>query len=579
MSIPTPAPALVVAEQIRLVYAQSVGGLVVTALVATLLMVLLWEAAPKQWLIGWWLVTLLVVAARAVLSAAFYAFKPAAQELKAWRYAFVIGSASSGLSWAATSILLFPTDHPVHQLFLVIVLSGMAGGSVIFLAPILESYLLYVSLTLLPISVRMFQQSGTEPPTIGLMGLVFTGAMIFAAIRTRRSVVSSFRLVAEKEALVRDLTNTQRGLKSVATDYAWELSERKRVEARLRDTNNQLESSLKQLKTAQKALVEREKLSALGKLMAGIAHEVNTPLGVIRSSAAQMELLRQRVESLMWQLPYMGRAERELLTRLVAVGEAQEEIDPREERRRRRLLSAMLIERGFNRPEGLAEQLAELGFSSLDDELIAQLWPSRSRELLASAHDVVMFGRTTRWIEKTATRAGQVVEALRSFARAADQQKRELVDVAAQIDGTLMLFRSRINEGITVNWEQRPLPRFFGYPTALAQVWANLIENALQAIGEQGELTITTCVEEENLIVSVIDSGPGIPEAVQSKIFEPFFTTKSEGEGTGLGLDIVRSVVLRHGGRIEVNPIPGACRFSVKLPVSLADEPTSESEP
>ena len=142
--------------------------------------------------------------------------------------------------------------------------------------------------------------------------------------------------------------------------------------------------------------------------------------------------------------------------------------------------------------------------------------------------------------------------------------------IAEEIDSVLILYQHQLKQGIQVSTSYQDLPEIVCYPEQLNQVWANLIHNAIQAMGRQGKLDITATGHQGLIRVQVTDSGCGIPAEIQDKIFEPFFTTKVAGVGTGLGLDIARQIIQQHHGQIEVESQPGRTTFTVWLPIQQA---------
>jgi signal transduction histidine kinase len=137
------------------------------------------------------------------------------------------------------------------------------------------------------------------------------------------------------------------------------------------------------------------------------------------------------------------------------------------------------------------------------------------------------------------------------------------------LDATLTMLSHKLGDGVSVVREyDRGLPRMVAYPGELNQVWTNLIDNAIDAMGGEGTITVRTSVEDDRLVVEIGDTGPGVPAEIRSRVFEPFFTTKDISKGTGLGLDIVwRIVVGRHGGDVRLESEPGDTRFAVVLPL------------
>jgi signal transduction histidine kinase len=174
--------------------------------------------------------------------------------------------------------------------------------------------------------------------------------------------------------------------------------------------------------------------------------------------------------------------------------------------------------------------------------------------------------RNTHAIRTAIRRITRIVGALKGYSHL-DQAKVAAADIHEGIENTLIILHSELKYGINVIRRYAQLPAVPIYVDELNQVWTNLIHNAVQALGGRGEILIETRVEASDVVVIVEDNGPGISPDVMPRIFEPFFTTKAKGEGTGLGLGIVKQIVDKHGGRIEVVSKPGCTRFTVRLPV------------
>jgi signal transduction histidine kinase len=179
--------------------------------------------------------------------------------------------------------------------------------------------------------------------------------------------------------------------------------------------------------------------------------------------------------------------------------------------------------------------------------------------------------RNTHAIRTAIRRITRIVGALKGYSHL-DQAKVSATDLHEGIENTLVILHSELKYGITVTRDYAELPAVPVYVDELNQVWTNLIHNAVQALGGKGEILIETRVADAkdgaNVAVTVQDNGPGIPADVMPRIFEPFFTTKPKGEGTGLGLGIVKQIVDKHGGKIDVTSKPGCTRFTVLLPIA-----------
>jgi signal transduction histidine kinase len=175
--------------------------------------------------------------------------------------------------------------------------------------------------------------------------------------------------------------------------------------------------------------------------------------------------------------------------------------------------------------------------------------------------------RLTREIESTTGRISELVKAVKEYSYM-DQLPEQEIDIHKGIDNTLTMLKFRLKKGVKVTREyDKTMPRIFAHGSELNQVWTNLIDNAIDAMGGKGELKIRTSLELDRELVEIIDNGPGLTNEVKAHIFEPFFTTKGVGEGTGLGLDTVYRIVRSHHGEVRVDSKPGETSFQVRLPV------------
>jgi len=191
----------------------------------------------------------------------------------------------------------------------------------------------------------------------------------------------------------------------------------------------------------------------------------------------------------------------------------------------------------------------------------------RAKLILETAYKLSGLQRSAQNIATAADRAAKVVFALKSYSRYDQSGEMTSADIAEGMDTVLTLYQSHLKHGVEVVRDYEEVPRILCLPDELNQVWTNLIHNSLQAMDYKGTLEIGVSKRDGSIAVSVTDSGPGIPDDVREKIFEPFFTTKPAGEGTGLGLDIVKKIVDKHDGRIEVDSKPGRTTMCVILPM------------
>jgi len=352
--------------------------------------------------------------------------------------------------------------------------------------------------------------------------------------------------------------------------------------------NTELGRALAELREAQAQLVLSERMAGLGLLVAGVAHEVNSPTAAIRGSIEGLPAALSRVARHGAELaarastPDVARAitayldatapllaERPLPTGLVARRAAKE-------------LAATLDEASRTGPglgdvQSLAAELADLGATTEDaGGLVAALGPDRTlaAQVIAALTDHVYLHRTASTVRHAVGQIQRIVGALKSYSHLDQQATRVEADLHEGLETTLTLLHHALRD-IVVERRYGNLPRVPVYVDELNQVWTNLIQNAQQALAGKGTITIETAVEDAWAVVRVIDDGPGVPAEALPQIFEPFFTTKAKGEGTGLGLGISRQIVDKHGGTMRCESRPGRTLFEVKLPILASSSAVS----
>jgi signal transduction histidine kinase len=323
-------------------------------------------------------------------------------------------------------------------------------------------------------------------------------------------------------------------------------------------------------------LRQSERLATLGRLSAGMAHELNNPTAVARQGAEQLRTSIARLERAQFALGAAGLSEtqRELIAELQEEAEARAKkptsLDPVARSDLEQEVEDWLARNGIDDPWEHASTLVSMGLCVEELEGLIKDFNASEAPIVIDYFGSQFTAYTLlEEIGHGSRRVAEIVKALKGYSYM-DQGPVQAVDVREGLNDTVVMLSSKLRDGITVSLDYAEgLPRIQGYGGELNQVWTNLIDNAIAAMEGKGDLELRAYQQDDWLVVEVADSGPGIPMEAQAKIFDPFFTTKAPGEGTGLGLNISHGIIVeKHGGQISVESKPGATRFTVKLPIS-----------
>jgi len=329
---------------------------------------------------------------------------------------------------------------------------------------------------------------------------------------------------------------------------------------------------------------QRDRLISLGKLSAGLAHELNNPASAAKRAAGQMRdtLAKMRsVNAELWRRPLDDSVK----TRIEEVEALllKSEVDPPQGLTLSDLeetLDSILQRFGHTDSWELSAALAGRNMPpNILTSLLTHLDKSTAHAALARIATTAELSTLLSTIESGTERIFNLVRTVREYTNM-DEGPLQNIDVAQSLETTLGTLAHILQPDIKVQRACDPVPLLVNTAgTELNQVWTNLIENAVDAMQGEGELRVRTFREDPYVVVEIGDSGPGIPPEIKPYIFDPFFTTKGVGEGTGLGLNTVQTIVRKLGGNIQVSSKPGDTRFQVKLPWVDPTEPSLDCTP
>ncbi|NEO53615.1 MAG: HAMP domain-containing protein [Okeania sp. SIO3B5] len=413
---------------------------------------------------------------------------------------------------------------------------------------------------------------------VGCFGLL--GGLLFAGV-----IIAGFHVTHRLSHRIHNLTQATKQLAhgNLTTlipvdteDEIGELAEEfnkmaKQLDARDRQLNQQMQqlsNTLKELNHTQDKLIQQEKMAALGQLIAGIAHEINNPLGAIQASANNTD---KALKEFLHQLPHLhqnlsGEEENNLFELIDQALSSKSSIASQETRALKRRIAAKLREHDITNSRYIADLLADMGVPETPELWLPILKTEQGEWAIEFAYNLASSCLNNQIILRAVERCSKTIFALKSYARFQPSGKKQLVQVVNGLETVLEIYHNQLKRNINLVRDYGYIPEIWGYDDELIQVWTNLVHNAIQAMESGGTLTIATRKQENGIQVSIQDTGTGIPAEVQSKIFDAFFTTKSAGEGSGLGLHICQKIINKHQGKITVDSKPGYTLFCIELP-------------
>jgi len=350
----------------------------------------------------------------------------------------------------------------------------------------------------------------------------------------------------------------------------------------LRLQTDQLNKAYQELKSTQSQLVLNEKMASLGVLIAGIAHEINTPVGAMHNIAGNLEerifSFSRVLESFKKDPDLAAETLSECLQEVIQSSLGDQHVASLREIR---TVETLLKDQGIDNYRKVSSVLAQLNFMKPDSIMrFVNLFGNHS--LFSLVESIGSIAQAIKIVQTSSQKIGEIVRALKYYAHP-DKNRMEMVQLNESIETALILLTNKLKHRVKVATELDPEIPKLPCTSEIHQVWTNLLSNACDAVGEmgeddRGEISVRSLKADDQIVVTIADNGIGIPEDKIDKIFDPFFTTKEIGKGTGLGLSIVSGIVKKHKGTIQVESRRGHTIFKIRFPLSVESDKEYEQD-